>query len=202
MLRLNETSGAPTLVATEWDRGIQRKEQHERADFKERWSRFRDQDPPKLLQSLADSIAWESDVFREVFGDVPVVWLEDGRNPLPSDRPLGRNRRVDFEIALVPPDPRQCPVEEVLPRIHEYWIRDAESTQKQLARDGRDPTRDKEWAKILKAHLTDNGWALVIVGAVHASQWDNQTLYNLLRHHGHDCETQFLVWTPTIPQGK
>jgi len=191
----------PVLVAVEWDSGIVAKLEAEREDFKRRWARFREQDPPELVEQLAKSIAWESDVFKDVFGDLPVVWLEDGRGEPPSTRPLGSNRRLDCEYALAP-DPKERPTADVLPRLHRYWLEDAEVTQKKLIEDGRDSSRDKAWEKNLAPSLDKDGWALVIVGAIHASDWDDETLFNLLIAGGHRCDAGFLVWKPTPPTKK
>lgn len=190
--------GNPEFVAVEWDSGIRARLEGERQDFRARWARFRGQDPQWLVDQLTESIAWEADVFRPVFGDLRVVWLEDGRDPPPSSRPLGLNRRFDWEFVLAP-DPKVRPPEDVLPRLHQYCIEDAETTQRSLAREGRDAGRDKKWAETLLPLLGADGWSLVIVGALHASEWDDQTLFSLLQAKGHTCETEYLLWRPQKP---
>lgn len=196
---LSDRQGQPCFVAVEWDCGIREKLDAEREDFLTRWARFRPNDPPGLVRQLSDVIGWEADAHVDACAGAEVCYLDDGRDPLPSSRPLGRNRRVDFEYILAP-DPQMRPADEVLARIHQYYVEDAVRVVANFRDAGRDASRDHEWANCLsaKAAAQDRDtWGLVIVGAYHASRCDGRTLFTLLRERGHDCEAKFLGWEPT-----
>jgi hypothetical protein len=190
-------AAAPEFVAVEWDGGIAARREPERLDFVERWGRFRHGDPPTLVQQLAEVIGWESDASLLKFPDVRQVCLDEGRVPAPSSRPLGLNRRIDFEYALAP-EPATRPVDEVLPRLHNYCVEDAARWLAKVQREGWDAERDEKWATTLEAEATGHeaDWSLVIVGALHASRCFPRTVRRLLEAAGHRCETKFLVWEP------
>ncbi len=187
----------PEFVAVEWDGGIAARSEPERLDFVERWGRFRHGDPPNLVKQLSEVIGWESDASQLKFPDVPHVYLDDGRVPAPSSMPLGLNRRIDFEFALAP-EPATRPVDEVLPRLHSYWVEDAARWLAKAQGEGWDAARDEKWAAALETQATghDGDWSLVIVGALHASRCFPGTVRRLLETAGHSCETKFLVWEP------
>jgi len=190
-------AASPEFVAVEWDGGIATRREPERLDFVERWGRFRHGDPPNLVKRLSEVIGWESDASLTKFPDVPTLYLDDGRVPAPSSKPLGLNRRIDFEFALAP-EPATRPVDEVLPRLHNYWVEDATRWLAKAQREGWDAARDEKWAAALETQATghDGDWSLVIVGALHASRCFPRTVRRLLETAGHSCETKFLVWEP------
>lgn len=189
---------APAFIAIEWDSGVVESRIAQRTLYREKWGAKRPQDRGSQLRKLATRLAWESDGHRAVVRGVPIVWLDEGRVELASSRPFGSNRLVNEQFILGP-NFQHVTRGDAMAAINKSWIDEADATQKKIG-SPRDSSRDLVWQRrILRAIRVHRGdWAAIVVGAIHASEWDAQTLFCLMSGQ-YTCVVRFLVWEPTIP---
>ena len=191
--------GRPSFVAVEWDDGVAKSRIGQRRLYRDIWLRTRAQDAGSPIRKLATRLAWESDGHKSIIRRVPIVWLDNGRPQLPSQGPFATNRLVTERFVLGGPKHTAIATDVAMASINAYWIAEAEETQKKLIGQ-RDAARDHVWFDRIRRSIRVFGgdWAVVVVGAIHASEWDRDTLFCLLSGH-FNCRTSFLVWKPTLP---
>jgi hypothetical protein len=191
--------GGPAFVAIEWDSGILTTRDEQRALFREKWTNSRPKDGPQIVDALVERLGWESDAHLALLPDTPIVWLEQGRDPPPSQGPMAVNR-LFTEQMVIGPDYKATPSDQVMPRICNYWLKEADGVADAMKANGRDFSRDEKWRDLVAAAIAAHsvGWGLIVVGALHASEWDDKTLYCMLGQT-HLCQAHFLLWSPVAP---
>lgn len=191
-------SGRPAFIAVEWDSGVVRARKLQRRLYREKWLAKRSQDKGSVIRSLATRLAWESDGHQGIVRDVPLIWLEECRADKPSAGYFGANKLFVEQLALGT-NFTMVSSRDALAAINRAWILEADSVQANIPTP-RDSSRDIAWHRQVSRAIRKfpGQWAVIVVGAVHASEWDSQTLYCLLSKE-QPCRTEYLVWAPTIP---
>lgn len=191
-----EASGQPAFVAVEWDSGIVNTRGPQRTLYRTKWSASRPQDPPEVVDLLTFRLAWESDSHASCVPDAPIVYLDEGRDPAPSGSPFGSNRLIQEQL-LIGPNYKATPTDEVLPQVCAHWEAESAAVERAIQEKGWDPTRDRTWHGLIRdaSSRTSGDWAVVTVGALHASRISDETLYCLL-HDEFDCSVEYLAIRP------
>lgn len=189
---------APAFVAVEWDDAVAPKLSTERSDFQKRWKAKRPADAEQLVRQLSDTLAWEADIHADSYPDTPVIYLDNGREPLPSSTLSAVGLIYRYSMWLMP-QWVEVASEEILERLVGKSVEDAEVAMQAAGKDGLRPDsdRDVEWDKAISNALPQlhGDWGLIVVGAAHASDYDDKTLFSLLSKK-HECTAEFLVWKP------
>ena len=153
---------------------------------------------------LAATLGYEPDVGTEVFGErVPRTWLESGARGVAGER--AANLLCNFMRYLKHPATgrNDCPWAED-PGNDGPVVGHLSAVSRDIA--GKLPTRewdhewerDDRWAATL-ARQTDRyerGWALIVIGAMHATHRDDHTLRTQLENDGRRCDVRFAGFQP------
>jgi hypothetical protein len=179
--------GKPAFVATEWDKAIFDRVKGQREEFQllisNQWPTL----SPGLLKALTLSLAYEADAHVEVFPDVEVLWLDEGRQAPDNDiRNYARDR---FEMY------KRWLGDEILERDDSATL--ARMSERATLEAGRPPNvgceRDAKFVDSILRRVRRGGgdWTVVIVGKFHALAY-NGSMRRLLEEREQICEVSLL----------
>lgn len=179
--------GHPAFVATEWDKDIFAQVKAQRGEFQclisNQWPNL----SAGLVKVLTLSLAYEADTHTEVFSDVEVVWLDEGR------------RAPEDDIRNYAPDRFA---------MYKHWLGDkvterddlvtlAKMSERAIREAGCPPSigndRDAQFADLILRRVGKDGgdWAVVIVGKFHALTYSG-SMRRLLEEREQICEVSLL----------
>src|SRR5258706_3158668 len=172
---LSSQSTPPSVVAVEWDEAIFNKVKSQRANVRvlatSRWP----QSTVEFLNALEATVAFEADTHIPLMPGIPTVWLDQGR-ALPYSDAIEKYApdRIRIYDSYIPAGTTTFDSSLLDTMSLEAW--------KQLDKGGASETdRDTIFADIITKHLGSekSTWAIVIVGAKHASREIDQMAYRL-----------------------
>jgi hypothetical protein len=184
--------GKPDFVALEWDKkvfeGVKAKREEFQRLLMETWPAV----SKTLLNTLTLSLGYEGDAHLEVYPDVEILWLDEGRkqSQVPEDYPkhyvetCARNLFKRYDKFLGEWPDNECD-SSVLARLSR-----AASAVPQTEFDN----RDAKFAGLIKSHPVSgrHGWAIAIVGRDHARR-NAGSMRVLLEKMSYTCEVFFLT---------
>jgi hypothetical protein len=180
---LRDKAEFPAFVAVEFDAELFAKVKSQRTVFRSLLSQHWPRATPELLDELALSLGYEGDTHERAFPHAKVIWLDQGR---PSDvENLAPARLVTYHQFLGEQGlPHNASA--ALSRLSQQAWESANAPT-----EGND--RDRKFASLVLQEIEDAGgdWAIVIVGATHASDRPGR-MRRLLEEAGHTCEVTML----------
>lgn len=198
---LVEKLGHPAFVAVEMDPNIKAFLKIRRGMFERlAGGLWGDGVDPPVARALGETMAWEVDAHRAIL-DIEPVFLDEAGSREGAVEP-----KLHFGISTkrlegFSGDRRSA--DEVAGYISEKSISVADAGA--VNRYKNDPDfreqeakREAGWIRVLRDELRKDGWGLAVVGAMHASQYDDRTFRNLLAaQRGVElAEVHYLGWTP------
>jgi hypothetical protein len=189
-------SSRPAFIACEcsssWVPTIQIQRRRLSDDLRREWLI----DQADLLTVLSESIFYEIDTHKEIFAEVPMVWLDENRQGMSPDlqqlrlEGLASGWRCHWETFYGNHPPPYFLESFLLPLSRSVWA---------LPPSERPVERDTDIAQtILDALVRYSGsWSLAIVGAGHVDEDVPQSSLSLVRARGHECLP--LVLSTTFP---
>lgn len=155
-------------------------------------------------QALAATLAYEPSTARDVFGDACMeIWLDSGRFGVPGER--SAKRMWTFATNLKdPPTGIEGRPWVVDPADGQLVIDHLSAKSRQIAAAADDWDWDFEWARddawaanlIKLTNAEEPGWALVIVGAMHATLRNEHTLRSQLQAAHRTCLSTYAGFAP------
>jgi len=153
--------GTPKFIAVEWDNevfdGVRAERQQFRRLLAEAWQWI----SKSHLDTLTISLGYEADAHSDIYPDVEVLWLDQGR-VYPKDfvAKCAKNRLKQYE-GFLQNWPTSTDNSNLLLRIRQR----ASNVPPPQA-----DARDKKWTELIKARLCDprDSWAIAIVCSDHA----------------------------------
>lgn len=202
--KARELGDSPRFVAAEWDQTFAAALLSEREHLRARLLLLWKGAAPAVIEMGVDSLCWEATAHRGLFADEPeVVWLDDKLDERYEF--LAKDPKGTIESHKSPPlaalmgDPANASSE-----LQALAHTGAEIAKAWPAWEARMParrakeTREKTWADRVGAAIggENKGWGVVIVGAAHATCFDEYTFPSHLKARGINYCRQFLV-TPS-----
>lgn len=183
----SEKFGKPAFIATEWDNEIFAQVKAQREEFRRlignQWPAL----SSGLSRVLTLSLAYEGDAHIEVFSDVEVLWLDEGRQAPDDDIRKYALDRFEMYKRWLGNEISDRDDSATLARMSERATREA----------GRPPNvgneRDAKFADSILRRVGKGGgdWAVVIVGKFHALRYAASMLERL-ESSKQTCEVVFL----------
>ena len=174
----------PGFVAVEWDEKLFNEVKSQRAKFlvlaRSEWPDAH----PDLLETLQLSLAYEADTHAILYPNLAILWLDQGRQYSVSDH---AERHLALLKSFLSGKPMTSDTREVLERLSRVAYERAQSPQEGSQRDAAFACLVMEELKDLR----ETDWAIVIVGAGHASATLG-TMRSLLERKGIDCSVSVL----------
>lgn len=172
--KAQQNAESPVFVGVEWDRGLFENVTFQRAELRrlarETWPRA----TLAFIDALVEGLAFEGDTHLEVFTDVQTLWLDQGR--VLSDPTVisnyARDRIRVYHSYL--PDVSSHNESTLLDMSREAWRRSSSRTPEATC-------RDEKFSAVIIRYLEEHSgsWAIIIVGADHASQEPGCLLFTL-----------------------
>ena len=176
----------PGFIAIEWDREIFEQVKEQRSVCQQMAEQEWPGAPQDFVNAVSEAIGFEADTHEEVFPDVEIIWLDQGRHvPESVIAHYARDRMAVYKSYL--PKDISIPSTKTLEAMsRESWKRSASSAYERTDRDS------KFAFHILEAITKNNpAWAIAIVGASHASDAPG-CMRALLETKGVLCEVAIL----------
>jgi len=176
--------GQPNALATEWDEQLFSKVREQREHFA---NRLREAFPylsPETVNTLKLSLGFEGDTHLDIFPDVEVLWLDQGRQQDVST--YAEDRLAMFKDFLAQP-PIDVNDSNVLARLS------AAARERAGGQEIAGGDRDKKFVDLLFKKMADykDGYVIVVVGIYHTSQVEG-SMRSLLERAGQSCEAATL----------
>jgi hypothetical protein len=175
----------PTFVAVEYDETtfgrIRAQRRVMRTLAAEVWSGS----SPSVLEVMKDSLVYEGDLHESVFPGTETVWLDEGRTV--EDPTVVSQYAVDrlkCYKSLVSSGQKTLSEGDLLGMSRMAWENVSALSPNE---------RDAKFARVLldRCQTIDQGWAIVVVGANHASEVQG-SMVTQLRRNGIECEVSRL----------
>ena len=194
----------PDFVAVEWSEAVFELLRAERPCLYSQLKEPHPQAEVEVIQSLANSLAYEGDAYTAVFPDADVIWLDDGRvcfnkGHQLTDEEIARiilgGVKRDYEGWLLErysaPSSEifQPPQDFLRQKRRELW--DSYTNDKPSNPTEEDLERDTKFADLILSREQENGWGVVVTGAIHTKDEQGRMGY-LLRQAGQDCNINIL----------
>ena len=158
------SANPPEFIAVEYASSDFLKIRDQRDALTEIAGRVWPEAPQELVRALAPAIAYEADAHQEVFPDLEVLWLDEFRvnKPFGAVEHFAQDRLMDYRDWLAGED-LSLPIPELLRKL-------SRKTWSPTSDEGPEP-RDEEFARLVNERVNqqDGNWAIVVVGARHAS---------------------------------
>ncbi len=167
----NRSVSSPSFLATEWDSSLFAQVKKQRPAFAKQiqneWKGIR----PDVLKTLELSLGYEADSHLDVFPDVEMLWLDEGRDY--DDIADYAEQRLHIYKRFLGGSSLQKDCGNVL-----ALLGDAAERGSQGSTNGDE--RDQKFASLILQRLVDDGdkWAIAVVGANHANDYP-QTMRRL-----------------------
>ncbi len=190
--------GEPAFVAVEMDVGIRHLLNAKRETFRNvAAGLFGTGGDAAVIDALAKTMAWEVDAHRGVLPNKDPVYLDHPDRPR-SGAINGIASFNSFRAELADFNEDRSSVIEVTTHLsnkaqtrattaaipHYPAIRDEQKA------------RERDFLSNIRRELRMPGWGLLVVGALHASRYDNDTFRMLLDREGHFITVKYLTWQP------
>lgn len=175
-----DKTARPTFIAVEYDKElfqqIIEQRPHIRKRAEEKWPGLDGQ----VLDAIELSLGYEGDTHLEIFPDVDILWLNQGRENNVSS--FANLRLQTYQMFIGDTDPLGMDVSEVI------------SILSQRAKANSPPNknfnrgRNKKWHTLIRNRIEGkkDNWAIIVVGLSYTQSWDGNLRY-LLENDGHDC---------------
>jgi len=189
----------PQFVATEWDSGTKSKalRDHQRDRFRKfALGLWEDACDPVIAERLSSMVGWEVDAHREVFPNLDPVFLD----PIERKTHKGLDGALYFEIVRKRLDNFRGPrtdVDAILQHVRDAEVKAAPAALADAAQ--KNEGRDAGWVEVFMNEMekNDNGWAIGVMGAGHASRNHESTCRELLTVRGaHLRDVLFIAYKP------
>ncbi|MBI2907265.1 MAG: hypothetical protein HYX92_06375 [Chloroflexi bacterium] len=189
----------PAFVAVEWGQEVFQAVKAQRRLFRELAAKTFPSLPAASLPVLERALAFEADAHLEVFPDTKTLWLDEGRQLDASEEAVADDPARDYLntyedfLGLSEKDRGKVTSLELFSeacwRRAEQWHKDPSAYRFE---------RDRAWLQLILARTRQDGWAIIIVGALHLSKDHQKSLRSLLERGGHPCTAQVLDprWRP------
>jgi hypothetical protein len=178
--------GPPAFVATEWDQNTFAEVRRQRAEFHDLAQGEWPHASPKALRILELSLGYEADTHVELFPDVEVLWLDEGRQTDPSRVQGYAKGRLEMYRSFLQGSWSPPGSLTLLRTLSHAARRRAEP-------DFVPGDRDSTFARLILDRIARGGatWAVAIVGANHASR-ARGSMRSLLEEEGCFCDVTIL----------
>lgn len=180
-----DNDGPPAFVATEWDENIFAEVKRQRGRFRKVAQREWPNASSDLLDVLALSLGYEADTHTEIFPNVEVLWLDEGRQYNNVD--TYAEGRLSVYKSLLRGEQLPTDSASALSKLSSAARNNAPPPK------GRRTARDGKFARLILKRIAKGGgaWAIAVVGYNHAS--NNQgTMYSLLDAQKQLCKVTIL----------
>lgn len=175
---------SPAFVAVEWDETLFNQVKRQRHGFRETIRTKWPQASKELLDILRDSLGFEGDSHLAQFPSAEILWLDAGRDETVESYSADRLLMYERFLGGVP-----------LPSDSSEALSLLSNVAINRASHGTiTPTsRDKTFAESIARRIAyqQGNWALIIVGALHASNHSG-SMIDLLQTQGYDCQVTIL----------
>jgi hypothetical protein len=180
----------PSFVAPEWDEQIFYQIKSQRTDFLEMIKKEWDFLTPTEARDISLSLAYEGDAYEEVFGKLPVVWLDNGRKADEDTITNFSKLRMGYlKRRIIDEKDSQNFLNKLSTEVRKDALKSA----------GDNPSFDKERDRIFFEAIEnqsvsvnkDTAWGVIVVGSNHASDHLG-SMRNLLELRGHKCVMKFI----------
>ena len=176
----------PAFIATEWDENIFTEVKKQRNKFRELAQTKWPGATSDLLDELALSLGYEADTHIEIYPNVDILWLDQGRKEESDEvREYARDRLAMY-ISYLGGEPLPNDNTSALTKL-------SLEARARTQSDRQGDERDKKFCRLILERIENGGgdWAIVIVGAVHAEQVDG-SMCRLLEEARQLCEVTIL----------
>ncbi|WP_242210807.1 hypothetical protein [Paenibacillus polymyxa] len=174
---------SPDFVAPEWKEEYFNLVKEQRAEFDKRvrseWSSLTE----KQIEAITLSLGYEGDAHKEVFGELPVLWLDQERNAgNPSVKDFYKYRFKNLRDWA-----QEIDKNENFLTLLSKMIRNIQSVSVK-SNPSIDPGRDAAFHKVINNECSSYrlGWAIIVVGALHALPTPG-SMRSLLETDGYQC---------------
>ena len=186
--------GPPAFVGVEYDKDKFADLKKQRPLLRQKMESYGPAASPDVLDALADCLAYEPDAVADVFPNLEPLWLDTGTSCTTNDL---YNRRGNIYQTRLETKKLLFPAETatVLALLSEA----AWETFERQPPEASDP-RDEKFACLVleKIGQVSGGWAVVIVGANHASNNEGRMRYRLAAA-GIECKACWIKPNGPVP---
>ncbi len=194
---LVDSIGDPTFVAVEMDVGIKGILDGKRQMFRVlAGGLFGGGAAPQVIEALAMTMAWEVDSHRALLKDLDPIYLDLPDKPRShAINGVASFEHFNIELKDYAGDPTS--VSDACKHLSQKAAARATDVAKAYAsKRDEQKARERDFMYSLRFALKGNGWGLIVVGALHASNYDGDTLRALLQKAGHKVTVKYLTWQP------
>lgn len=190
--------GEPAFVAVEMDVGIRHLLNPKREAFRSiAGGLFGSGGDAAVIDALAKTMAWEVDAHRAVLPNHDPVYLDHPDKPR-SGAINGIASFNSFRGELSDFNGDRSSVTEVTTHLSSKAQTRATTAAiphyPEIREDQK--ARERDFLSSIRRELRMAGWGLLVVGALHASRYDNDTFRMLLDREGHHITVKYLTWQP------
>ncbi|MEJ3719236.1 hypothetical protein WGM54_14545 [Paenibacillus polymyxa] len=174
---------SPDFVAPEWKEEYFNLVKEQRAEFDKRvrseWSSLTE----KQIEAITLSLGYEGDAHKEVFEELPILWLDQERNAgNPSVEDFYKYRFKNLRDWAQEIDKNENFLTLLSKKIRNFQSVSVKSNP------SIDPNRDAAFHKVITNECSPHrlGWAIIVVGALHALPTPG-SMRSLLETDGYQC---------------